>query len=378
MEAKRRGKHTKHTNVLRAYGAAVLALALLIIAAFLGPEIAFAVQDGIRCKVVVSASRERLDIASFNTGYETDLYRRLTRFAEGLAEGNQYYVTVQDMELSPQFRLLSDFEKIAQNSSFEMLLYYLNMRWEYVYDAEVTCWKQCVVYGDDFAGGVNFILWYLELNGNGDDSIKLLADGETGEIYGLRRNFASFSLKAETDISYDDLIATRLQDSYHWMLDVVMTYTDEMWATCVILGDSFGGLDIAKRFSWLSEYGYSCAIVETEEGLEELRVVEDWEPNVNIWMESATETDVDVGLAGEEGGLEEQEYQLPEIEDFLTRLRWREDEENRCLNFCYPFGKGELNLRFQLVSEIGNSTLFVDRIFGFPEIYELIPEFMGN
>lgn len=350
-------------NNLTVYGAAALALVLLITLAFLSPEIAFNVQDGIRCQEVVSVTRERLDISSFNTGYETDLCRRLTRFAEGLAAGEQYYVTVQEMDLTSQTRILSDFDKIVQSGSFELysawdpwnLRLWLN---NVLYDAEVNCWKQCVIYGDDFAGGVNFILWYLEVNSGGNPVTRLLADGETGELYGFRIDNRVFYLS-------DDDFEMQLKESYYGMLER-FDYSENFWEVCVALGAQFGGLDIADRLVWLDENGYYCDFVETEDGTEVMKV-----------MRRNTKVQTDGEESTEENG-----YRLEEIKAFLEKLRWQKDEENKCLNFTYPFGKGELNLRLQLGGETVDTdegvNLYINRIFGFPEIYELIPEFMGK
>lgn len=348
-------------KIFTVYGTAALALVLLIAVAFLGPEIAFNVQDGIRCGAVVSMSRERLDISSFNTGYETDLCRRLTRFAEGLAEGEQYYVTVQEMDLTSQTKSLSDFDRIVHSDSLELYSAWdpWNLRlWlsNVLYDADVNCWKQCVIYGDDFAGGVNFILWYLEVNSGGNPVFRLLADGETGELYGFRIDTRVFYLP-------DDDWEMQLKENYYGMLDR-FEYPENIWEVCVVLGTQFGGLDIADRLVWLDENGYYCDFVETEDGTKVMKV-----------MRRNTKVQTD----GEEN-TEENEYRLEEIKDFLDTLRWQTDEENKCLNFTYPFGKGELNLRLQLGGESVDTdegiNLYMSRIFGFPEIYELIPEFM--
>ena len=82
----------------QAYISGMLGLTVLIAAAFFAPKIVFAVQDDMKCREVVQGQRESMDIAAFNSNYETNLYKRLLRFAEGIGEGKQYYVTVQDME----------------------------------------------------------------------------------------------------------------------------------------------------------------------------------------------------------------------------------------------------------------------------------------
>ena len=52
---------------------------------------------------------------------------------------------------------------------------------------EILDAKQYVIYGENFAEGVNFIAWYIELGMGQIDGekpvVKMLVDAKTGEIY---------------------------------------------------------------------------------------------------------------------------------------------------------------------------------------------------
>lgn len=178
----RKTKSQKEKTAAFYYGMGALALAFLIGAAFWAPRIVFDFQDNERCGEVVLGELESMDITSFNTGYDTDLYSRLYRFTKGLEEGQQYYTAAQ--ELTPDTELMDTFyseEGLYQDSFMiwlnqvipdEMLTY------------KPTEWKQYVIYGDDFSDGVNFILWYIELeNDMGTPMLRPIAGcGDGGHL----------------------------------------------------------------------------------------------------------------------------------------------------------------------------------------------------
>ncbi|WP_460602040.1 hypothetical protein, partial [Escherichia coli] len=56
--------------------------------------------------------------------------------------------------------------------------------WENYYT--ITQWKQYVIYSDNYAKGVNFILWYIELEDLEGAKLKLLVDAEDNTLYGLK------------------------------------------------------------------------------------------------------------------------------------------------------------------------------------------------
>ena len=152
-------KRTDQRKRLYAYAAGAFAVVLLVIGAFLTPRIVFAVQDDLRCGKVELEGLERMDITSFSTGYEQDLYQRFLRYAQGLAEGKQYYVAVKELEPTSEILdfLMSD-KGLYQEGIISLLDDYIP---EETFGYNLIQWTQYVIYGDDFSEGVNFLLWYI-------------------------------------------------------------------------------------------------------------------------------------------------------------------------------------------------------------------------
>lgn len=355
-EYSRRGKVIVLVYVLGALG-----LVLLIAAAFLGPKIVFAMQDDIRCRAIVSVSPEEMDITSFNTGYETDLYKRLARFSEGLAKGEQYYVTVQDMEITPEMRkLISSDDFWYSNDSIRMALNLDLLLGEMSY-YELTGWKRCVIYGDDYAGGVNFILWYLELSDKGETPVRLLMDGETGDVYGIRTDFSSLFSESAPQYVYS------VWSNYFDITD------EAIWQMCIVLSDQYGGLDdLMEMLKLLEAKGYGFNYTE-----DNIIHAEVYDAAEREQIESELMELIDILYLSEEA-----EYQAEEIQNMLQGLYWQVSEDEKRLDFYFPYGGSSLDLRFQLDGDIRVfkrwGTHYMDMTFGFPEIYERIPAFMGD
>lgn len=191
MKREQRGKREQRRGLVYILGA--FAVALLICAAFLMPRIFFDIQDNIRCGKVTLGELERVDITSFNTDYERNLYKRLLRFAEGLNRGKQYYVAAQEMEPSQE---ILDYLQSDRGLYQDAVLILIDQEYipEEVLQYNLRQWKQYVIYGDNFSEGVNFTLWYIELGNEGTPTLKLLADAETGDLYGIsmRRQLEDF------------------------------------------------------------------------------------------------------------------------------------------------------------------------------------------
>ncbi|MCM1058466.1 MAG: hypothetical protein NC517_12815 [Firmicutes bacterium] len=358
-----------NTRSILAYGLGTLGLVLLITAAFLGPRIVFAVQDDIRCGAVVSLSPEEVDITSFNTGYETDLYKRLERFALGLAEGRQYYVTVQDMELSDEVADWMTSEQGFIQESYPVLIYNLSLLPEDILDYDLIRWKRCVIYGDDYAGGVNFILWYLELGYDDEPVARCLVDGETGDLYGVSTNFDSLFSDVDKDIFHKEPEPTDTLVDYYGL------YGESMWELCFMLGEYCSGLELTERLSWLASMGCDCYPVD---GTLYVDVPEDYEAMLKARENEA----ISAGKSPDMEWLNR--YSLDEIRDFLQKLQWEVGEEGKRLDFRFPYGesKSTLDFRIHLDGWIrwNNKweTRYLDVTIGFPEIYERIPEFTAD
>ena len=68
------------------------------------------------------------------------------------------------------------------------------MIWESYYS--VVTWKQYVIYSDHFEEGVNFILWYIEMQDEDGGTLKLLTDAEDNTLYGIKTEGSSEALTA--------------------------------------------------------------------------------------------------------------------------------------------------------------------------------------
>lgn len=345
MRENKKGKSWNRKNIWF-YGLGAMGLALLVATAFLAPKLVLQLQDNVRCsEVVTTGELESMDITSFNTGYETDLYTRLLRFAEGLGEGRQYYVAAQELADTLEVEEFLASEKGLYQRAFLIWLEG-GVIPEEMLDYELTSCKQYVIYGDDFSDGVNFILWYMELgNHGGTPVLKLLMDAETGDIYGIR------SLQTE-----DNLLAGETLEDAMLTLEALFGLTDgdmqDMWYS---LAYWYGGLENTEVF----------------------RIAEGW-----FYMAGSE------AYSGVDGYVN-QPYLNEDISAVLNKLmKWEISEEGNRMDFLFPYGRNEnleesseLCFRMEtdciMVIQSKRDILFRPKNFtvGFPEIYERIPEF---
>ncbi len=379
-EMKNRGKGKasgKNKRKILICGIGISGILLLTGLAFWGPMLVFAVQDDIRCGVVVSMSPEEMDIASFNTGYETDLYSRLSVFSRGLAEEKRYYMAAQDREITPELTDFLDSEKGLWQNGFRMLMS-LGLLPDEISDYNVMSWKQCVVYGEDLSEGVNFILWYIELGNYGEPVVRLLVDGETGELYGVRTDFSSYfseyyvlpypyyGIKKGSKYSYAETFADRA----YVLGECFFDYPEqEMWMICSDFGEEFGGLqtlyeELAADLSQMSDGDYAYEIVTRNEQNESGETAEVHRMIVHD-LTNTDDTETNAAL-----------------EEFQKGFYWQSSDNNNCLDFHFPYGGNGLALRVKLDGEIRVSynlnSCLTDMTFGFPEIYELVPDFTAD
>lgn len=377
---KKRQKKPSQRNLRPIYlmGGA-LGVVLLVAAAFLGPDVVFAMQDDMRCGAVVAVSPEELDVTSFNTGYETDLYKRLTRFAEGLEAGEQYYVTVQDMEITQE---LTDWlvDRRYWEDIWE-LGWELKVLPEDLGSYQINKWQRCVIYGDDFAGGVNFILWYLELGLDEKTSVKLLFDGETGAVYGVRTDFESYEhISSSSGLAVVEVYPA---DEY------LMMKSESLWELCLSLAEQYGGIDLGLLIKWaqitdIGEY------IRVQRNADTLVGYWEWEKAMEEYREEAGEENQE--KAPDEDSDENPDLQADvaghaaEVARLLRGLSWEavtsRSEEEIHWDFYFPCGESILTLRIYsdgviyADSKPGIYAWYSGMTFGFPEIYERIPAFM--
>lgn len=333
---------------------------MLVTAALLAPKLVLELQDNVRCSQLVLGELESMDVTSFNTGYETNLYTRLTRFAEGLEAGRQYMVAEQELTATPEVenRLFSD-KGLYQNSFYIWLDEGFIPDQMLIYELEYC--KQYVIYGDDFAEGVNFILWYLELRGEaGRPVLKLLLDAETGEMYAISVNQTEDNLFPGESWLYDMALNDLIGDS-----DIDLL---ELWYA---IGYYFGEQEEIMRL--LEEYGNEI-----------------WQLGLVTETENSAQAYSVDGYIEKNGVLSAEETERMTMLGTLTeKMKWEVGEDGNRMDFYLPYGRegimgetSELCFRLEadylMVIEGKGGVFFRPKNFvvGFPEIYERIPEFM--
>lgn len=338
-----------------------LALAILLIAAFAVPKLIFTIQDIVRGETMVLSAREKPDISAFGTSYERTLYKRMVSYADGIGEGRTYYTAAQDMENTTE---LEAFLVSSQTGMHQIGAQFLvNMGfvpnffagWTNIErEVEVKKWKQYVIYGDDFAEGVNFILRYVELEWQGGVyRMKLLLDGESGAVYGIRWEVTDWSNASFKDVSI------MKREGFN---------EETMWNLLYLLAMYVGGYD-----EMLSEDEHVL--------LSGLISQKFWD------LEKAKHTEAEITsiIAGEMEalGYSWSEEKMQYVEGLMKKANWWIEEDGNRLAFAIPYGENTLD--FIIKSEHGASEerwhvynryiYYRDMIMGFPDIYRLIPEF---
>ncbi len=177
------------------YGAGIFAFALLIVSALWLPQVFFELSDALMYGEISRMEQEKPDVLTLTTGYEESLYRRLSDFAEGLAGQTQYYVDEQPKEVTEEIRefLFGSELHFYANGIYEdvivgMLLESLGFSPESFArktELELYQWNQYVIYSDDYARGVNFILWCFGLKNSSGDNLTILMDAHDYTVYAL-------------------------------------------------------------------------------------------------------------------------------------------------------------------------------------------------
>ena len=172
------------------YVVGVLGLAALIACAFYLPRLIFSVGDNRLCSDIVLGEREDMDVSLLSAAYEPSLGVRLQNFADGLAQGRNYYFSEQDMAITQELYYI--LENDGDSRIFQQPCWALNTLGLMSHTFSLTTkyytvhsWKQYVIYSDDFAEGINFIVWYLEIEDNKGGTLNILMDAEDYTIYGL-------------------------------------------------------------------------------------------------------------------------------------------------------------------------------------------------
>ena len=344
---------------LRYYAVIFSTLALLVTAAFFAPQILFQVQDAILCKDTVLTQQESLNVEALSTTYEKSLRTRMQHYAEGLSENRTFYTTSQNLTVTSEVReyIYSDKGLFSQQvSSFaeqNMLPWYI---WEQ--DYTILRWKQYVIYSDDFSEGVNFILWYVEMQDQNGYVVKLLSDAEDGTIYALKTEGKSYTISdghesqaTEVGVVVD---GTRYIDELFWN-DHAAT---QIWGMLAYNYDCLDDSEIKDFHILVGEYGWTGGYMSSD-GYDERYVYDEADRK----RKDIINSDI---LARYEAG-----------STFPEKVRYYMEDDNKVI-FQLPYGEARLDVMLEIsVDEDSRSYIYnyPDMKIGIRQIYEMIPEF---
>lgn len=340
----RRKKRIPKGRPIHGYVIVPSVLAVLVAVAFFTPQAIFRVQDAILCRNMNLSRQESLNVEALSTSYERLLTERMTNYAEGVARDEDFYVASQNLSMNEE---LNDYLYSDTGLYGEFISDFINANllpsglWELEYS--VSQWKQYVIYSDNFTNGVNFILWYIELQDAEGKIFKLLADAEDGTIYAVKTEGSGVNPNEKTrkernhyaEYIFQDEIATRV------------------WGFCATY---YGALDeeTQKEFQILMEMGWTAAILGGEEVSSEMDAIYD-----------------------ERTMVMEAQNNHGRWKDIREMIVYKMDGEHR-IDFSLPYG----DFTIDAVLEIAEQDGMVWDMYGCPylttgirQIYEMIPEF---
>lgn len=356
MSGKRRQNRGSHKNKLRTrliYAVSILALTALVGVAFFSPGWVFGFQDSIRCSDTVLEERENVNVTALSTNYESSFYQRMINFAESLDGNTNFYVTSEELT---GYDKLDDFlySNIGLQSERIWMLIEAGLITEEIFHCQISAWKQYIIYSDDYTKGVNFILWYIELE-HSDENVgtyKLLVEADTGELYGLRADTGG-----EAYIYHGRFTLEQYLDS---VAGEILTY--EGW---VMFAYFYSGLPESSFARYYEYYELVYRAVEKAYG------------NVSAaGIDSLVESLDDDAWSNLKSKLgirdEDEEVWLEILRMQPTVLVW---DDGNTLEYTFPYNEERMTFRMQMEGSIPYSWRLLNITVGFPAIYELIPEF---
>lgn len=337
------------------YAVAILTLTAMVGVAFFSPGWVFDFQDNRQCRDVTLEERENVDVAVLSTNYESSFYQRMVNFAESQAENTDYYVASEELADYQQLRDFLDSENGLNKESIWTLVG-AGLLSEQFFDVEfeITAWKQYVIYSDDYAKGVNFILWYIELESADEDigTCKLLLEANTGEVYGIQADTGGTLLNY--DVEYDkSIISVEYSLEEYLGLTYMDVYNDASW---MILAYFYSGLTESDFFQY---YDMFYGAVDRMYG------------GMHIENNNQSAYGVAEEELKEKMGAESSRW----IDFLLTYPTILVQENGNRLECTFPYGESSLVFRMQINGSISYPWTLHNITIGFPAIYSLIPEF---
>ena len=322
---------------------------------------------------MVLGERENIDVAVLSTNYETSFYRRMVNFAENQNNQTNFYVASEELT---DYQQLQDFLE-SENGLYRneiAVLMELDLITSNIYQCEIRNWKQYIIYSDDYTQGVNFILWYIELEHPGEETYKLLLEADTGEFYGLQADTGGIWTTGYNTKGISDNSSVTL-DRYMGFTTMANFY--EAWYSLAYI---FSGLAEEESFfeyynalyvnllNWFDSTGRKASVKMYDGGSGFGNAQIDYPENMAVTNEILRIL-----------------KDLQELEDG-DDVRWAnyiqqnlpmvvvQNGGNR-LESTFPYEDGQLDFRMETPQDITFPWILHDITVGFPAIYSLIPEF---
>lgn len=163
----------------------ILAMVILMIAAVLGPQLLFAVQDNHKQGEIFSGERSQMDMTFLNVGYPKVLRDRLISFAQGQSSEKQYYATATDCTVDAEgYSILDNVlnrEWVTFLNDMGILLYNYEAISKIGYT--IDSWKRYIIYDENIENGVAIMAWYFDVSINDSIKLQLLVDVEDDTLY---------------------------------------------------------------------------------------------------------------------------------------------------------------------------------------------------
>lgn len=171
---------------IKTYGPFVLGLFILLWASLLLPQMVFQVQDGYHFLGKNGENWEFSDNALVSAGYERDMYRRMSAFAEKKPEE----LTIS--AISYGGKNVDEVVELLERVFASEWMGYINemtkgMYYDFLQETSTVNIRDCkkyVVYENTSLENILLLMWYLDIYMvENDTSVRLLIDAETESVY---------------------------------------------------------------------------------------------------------------------------------------------------------------------------------------------------
>ncbi len=219
-------KHEKAGN--RNLLLCIVGLLLLIVFAFVGPDLLLRLQDKNRLTRSVSVTNAGTDYTVWKEDYEMDTVKRLQNLADGIAAGKQYYASEQDYEATTDGEIYDLLDKYILSTEWNYIFQDMGMIPEdffYKYlDMDHISIKRYILYDEKLTDGVAIMAYDICVRQQDPEdtgvSIECIVDSETATLYAMK-----VVLENETEtVTWDDIGADA---PYYFITDYMQSYLQE-------------------------------------------------------------------------------------------------------------------------------------------------------